>query len=98
MVTGWFTSVLCDELVEIAVTKAMNDPTWRDRTKLTPEEIEVLISFSLNTIHILQVYGGVLPTGSWCYNGISDPPYNYQHVHGRIRVEGLVHSPEPTMF
>ena len=50
-VTALFTSVLCDEVVYIAVDRAKKEPEWYNSTKLTPEEIGELLTFSLNTIY-----------------------------------------------
>ena len=38
-VPALFTSVLCDEVVDIAVERAKKDPEWYNRTQLTPEEM-----------------------------------------------------------
>ena len=47
-VTALFTSVPCDEVVDVAVDKAKKDREWDNRTKLTLEEMEELLTFSLN--------------------------------------------------
>ena len=52
-VTALFTSVPCDEVVDIAVDRAKKDPEWYNRTKLTPEEMGELmtLTFCLNTTY-----------------------------------------------
>ena len=48
-VTALFTSVHCAEVVHIAVDRAKKDHEWYNRTKLTPEAMGELLTFSLNT-------------------------------------------------
>ena len=50
-VTALFTSVLCDEVVDIAVDRAKKDPECYNRTKLTLEEMGELLTFCLNTTY-----------------------------------------------
>ena len=50
-ITALFTSVLCDEVVDITVDRAKKDPEWYNRTKLTPEEMGELLTFYLNTTY-----------------------------------------------
>ena len=50
-VSALFTSVPCDEVVEIAVDRAKKDPEWYNRTKLTPDEMGELLTFCLNTTY-----------------------------------------------
>ena len=52
-VTALFTSVPCDEVMDIAVGRAKKDPAcmWYNRTKLTPEEMAELLTFCLNTTY-----------------------------------------------
>ena len=49
--TTLFTNVPCDEMVDIVVDRAKNDSECYHRTKLTPEEMEELLIFCLNTTY-----------------------------------------------
>ena len=51
-VTALFTSVPFDEVVDIAVDRAKNDPESYNRTKLTAKEIGQLLIWSEH--HLLQ--------------------------------------------
>ena len=50
-VLALFTSVPCDEVVDIAVEGAKKDPEWYNRTKLISIEMEELLTFCLYTTY-----------------------------------------------
>ena len=71
--TALFTSVLFDEVVDIAVgrtERAKQDPKWYNRMKLTPEEMGELLTFCMNTTYFKfqgEFYQQVFGAAMWSH-------------------------------
>lgn len=66
-VSALFTSVPCKEVVEMCVNRVKQDPTWSQRSGLTPEEFGDLLELTLDTTYFQhqgqvyqQVYGAAM--------------------------------------
>ena len=84
-ITALFTSVPGNEVIQMAIERAANDPTWNERTLFTPEEFGNLLKMVVETNHILQVPRQDLWSDRQHVHGLTTLTKLVEPVHGVIR-------------